>query len=285
MNVVEVAEPLNNSLANSATGWPIKERGVRDTIRKLFSLDDVVALVTGSSGGIGLALARGLAEAGARVVVNGRDTTKVAAAVAAFKNEGLSADAAGFDVTDPQGVERGVAWIEQEIGPIDVLVNNAGVQRRMQLEDFSSETWRELMQTNLDAVFYVGQAVAKRMIPRGKGQIINIASVQSELARTNIAPYTASKGAVKMLTKGMATDWGKHGLRANALAPGYFRTELNKALVEDEKFSAWLSARTPLGRWGNVEELVGAAIFLASDASSFVNGHVLYVDGGITACL
>jgi gluconate 5-dehydrogenase len=141
------------------------------------------------------------------------------------------------------------------------------------------------MRSNLDSMFYVGQAVAKRMIPRGKGQIINIASVQSELARTNIAPYTASKGAVKMLTKGMATDWGKHGLRANAIAPGYFATELNKALVEDKNFSEWLGSRTPMGRWGNVEELVGAAIFLASDASSFVNGHVLYVDGGITACL
>jgi len=170
---------------------------VRDNIRRLFSLDDVVALVTGSSGGIGLALARGLAEAGARVVVNGRDPDRVAAAVAALKDEGLSADAAVFDVTDPQGVERGVASIEQEIGPIHVLVNNAGIQRRAPLEDFPPETWGELMRTNLDAVFYVGQAVAKRMIPRGKGQIINIASVQSELARTNIAPYTASKGAVE----------------------------------------------------------------------------------------
>ena len=258
---------------------------MRDTIRRLFSLDDAVALVTGSSGGIGLALARGLAEAGARVVVNGRDPRKVAAAVASMRSDGLLADAAVFDVTDPEAVESGVASIEHDIGPIRVLINNAGVQRRAPLEDFSPETWRELMRTNLDAVFYVGQAVAKRMIPRGKGQIINIASVQSELARTNIAPYTASKGAVKMLTKGMATDWGKHGLRANALAPGYFRTELNKALVEDEKFSAWLSTRTPLGRWGEVQELVGAAIFLASDASSFVNGHVLYVDGGVTACL
>ena len=209
---------------------------MRDIIRRLFSLDDAVALVTGSSGGIGLSLARGLAEAGARVMVNGRDSGKVAAAVASMKSDGLLADAAVFDVTDPERVERGVASIEHEIGPIHVLVNNAGIQRRSPLEDFSPETWRELMRTNLDAVFYVGQAVARRMIPRGKGQIINIASVQSELARTNIAPYTASKGAVKMLTKGMATDWGKHGLRANALAPGYFRTELNKALVEDEKF-------------------------------------------------
>ena len=156
-------------------------------------------------------------------------------------------------MTDPQGVERGVAAIEQEIGPIDVLVNNAGVQRRTPLEDFPPETWRELMRTNLDAVFYVGQAVARRMIPRGKGQIINIASVQSELARTNIAPYTASKGAVKMLTKGMATDWGKYGLRANALAPGYFRTELNKALVEDEKYAAWpVGRRAGADRRGNL---------------------------------
>jgi gluconate 5-dehydrogenase len=155
---------------------------MRDTIQRLFSLDDVVALVTGSSGGIGLALARGLAEAGARVVVNGRDSGKVAAAVASMKSEGLVADAAVFDVTDPQGVERAVARIEQEIGAIHVLVNNAGIQRRTPLEDFPPETWRELMRTNLDAVFYVGQAVARRMIPRRKGRIINIASVQSELA-------------------------------------------------------------------------------------------------------
>ena len=284
MNVVEVEDRSTVRQESLQRAGPEKERGMRDIIQRLFSLDNAVALVTGSSGGIGLALARGLAEAGARVVVNGRDSGKVAAAVASMKSDGLLADTAVFDVTDPERVERGVASIEHEIGPIHVLVNNAGIQRRSPLEDFSPETWRELMRTNLDAVFYVGQAVARRMILRGKGQIINIASVQSELARTNIAPYTASKGAVKMLTKGMATDWGKHGLRANALAPGYFRTELNKALVE-EKFSTWLSARTPLGRWGDVQELVGAAIFLASDASSFVNGHVLYVDGGVTACL
>ena len=154
-------------------------------------------------------------------------------------------------MTDPERVERGVALVEHEIGPIHVLVNNAGIQRPSPLQDFSPETWQELMRTNLAAVFYVGQAVARRMIPRGKGQIINIASVQSELARTKIAPDTASSGAVKMLTKGMATDWGKHGLRANALAPGYFLTELNKALVEDAKFSARLSTRTPVGRWGD----------------------------------
>ena len=254
-------------------------------VEKLFSLKGAVALVTGSSAGIGRALAQGLGGAGAHVVVNGRDAAKAEAVAAELRAAGHEAHAQAFDVVDPESVVRGVAAIESEVGPFDVLVNNAGIQYRAPLEEFPLAKWRELMSVNLDGVFYVAQAVAKHMIPRGRGRIINVASVQSELARTNIAPYTASKGAVKMLTKGMATDWGKHGMRANALAPGYFRTELNKALVDDEKFSAWLAARTPMGRWGDVEELVGAAIFLASDASSFVNGHVLYVDGGITACL
>ncbi len=254
-------------------------------IDRLFGLSGAVALVTGSSAGIGLALARGLAEAGARVVVNGRTPNTVDLAVEALRAEGAEAAAAIFDVTEPKLVGEAVARIEAEIGPIDILVNNAGIQRRAPLEDFPVETWRELMRANLDSMFFVSKAVARSMIPRKRGRIINIGSVQSELARPNIAPYTASKGGVKMLTKGMATDWGKHGLRVNAIAPGYFKTELNKALVEDEKFSAWLTGRTPMGRWGEVDELVGAAIFLASNASSFVNGHILYVDGGITACL
>jgi gluconate 5-dehydrogenase len=258
---------------------------VTKLIERLFALSGSVALVTGSSAGIGLALARGLAGAGARVVVNGRSPAKVEAVVAELAASGARAHAAPFDVTDHAAVGAAVTLIEAEIGPIDVLVNNAGIQRRGALEHYPEQTWRELMRANVDSVFYVGQAVARGMIARRRGRIINIASVQSELARTNIAPYTASKGAVKMLTKGMATDWGPHGLRVNAIAPGYFATELNKALVEDEKFTAWLTARTPMGRWGDVEELVGAAIFLASDASSFVNGHILYVDGGITACL
>jgi gluconate 5-dehydrogenase len=254
-------------------------------IDRLFSLAGAVALVTGSSGGIGLALARGLAGAGARVVVNGRTRITVDSAVDALRREGGEAAPAIFDVTEPVQVTDAVRRIESDIGPIDVLVNNAGIQRRAPLEDYPEETWRALMRANLDSVFYVSKAVARGMIARKRGRIINIASVQSELARPNIAPYTASKGGVKMLTKGMATDWGKHGLRVNGIAPGYFRTELNKALVEDEKFSAWLTGRTPMGRWGDVDELTGAAIFLASDASSFVNGHILYVDGGVTACI
>jgi gluconate 5-dehydrogenase len=254
-------------------------------VQKLFGLNGAVALVTGSSAGIGLALARGLAGAGAKVVVNGRTRKTVAVAAEGLRVEGMQAFESVFDVTDSAEIGEAIAEIETDVGPIDILVNNAGIQRRGALEDYPEATWRELMRANLDSVFYVSQPVARRMIARKRGSIINIGSVQSELARFNIAPYTASKGGVKMLTKGMATDWGRHGLRANAIAPGYFKTELNKALVEDEKFSAWLAARTPMGRWGDVEELIGAVVFLASDASSFVNGHILYVDGGITACL
>jgi len=258
---------------------------VSELVNRLFGLSGAVALVTGSSAGIGFALARGLAGAGAKVAVNGRTPKTVDAAVADLSAAGAEAYPAAFDVTDRGQAGEAVQQIEAEFGPIDILVNNAGIQRRGPLEDYPEETWHELMRANLDSVFFVSQAVARLMIPRKRGRIINIGSVQCELARPNIAPYTASKGGVKMLTKGMATDWGKHGLRVNAIAPGYFKTELNKALVEDEKFSAWLTGRTPMSRWGDVDELVGAAIFLASDASSFVNGHILHVDGGITACL
>ncbi|MGL4240862.1 MAG: SDR family NAD(P)-dependent oxidoreductase, partial [Beijerinckiaceae bacterium] len=210
----------------------------------MFDVSGQVALVTGSSAGIGLALATGLARAGATVVINGRDAAKVTAVRDGLAGAGLKAFAAPFDVTDPEAASAAVARIEAEAGPISILVNNAGIQRRMPLDEFPVETWRELMTTNLDSVFYVAKAVAQRMIPRKAGAIVNICSVQSELGRPSIAPYTASKGAVKRLTKGMAIDWGKHGIRVNGLGPGYFRTELNKALVADEKFSGWLTSRT-----------------------------------------
>ena len=250
-----------------------------------FKLDGRIALVTGSSAGIGEALARGLAQAGAEVVINGRRREPVDKVVQSLLDAGLKAHAAPFDVTAPNAAAAAVEDIETHVGPIDILVNNAGIQRRESLEAFDEATWRELMSTNLDSVFYVSKPVANRMIPRKRGSIINICSVQSELGRPSIAPYAASKGGLKMLTKGMAIDWGQHGIRVNGLGPGYFATELNAALVADEKFSSWLCDRTPLGRWGNVEELVGAAVFLASDAASFVTGHVLYVDGGVTARL
>ena len=254
-------------------------------LQQLFGLAGQVALVTGSSAGIGRALAAGLAGAGATVIVNGRNRDAVDAAAAAITAAGGKAHGAVFDVTDRAAVVTEVQRIEEHVGPIAILINNAGMQRRGPLEDYPEETWDLLMRTNLDSVFFVGQAVAKKMIPRKRGKIINICSVQSELGRPNIAPYTASKGAVKMLTKGMAIDWGKHGIQVNGLGPGYFKTELNKALVEDPAFSSWLAGRTPSGRWGQVEELVGAAVFLASPSSSFVNGHILYVDGGITSSL
>jgi gluconate 5-dehydrogenase len=252
---------------------------------ELFDLAGRRALVTGSSKGIGFALARGLAGASAEVVLKGRNATALAAAAAALEGEGATVRTASFDVTDHAAVKAAVDAIEADVGPIDILVNNAGMQHRGPLEDFPPEAFATLMQTNVTSVFNVGQAVARHMIARGQGRIVNIASVQSMLARPGIAPYTASKGAVSNLTKGMATDWAKYGLQINALAPGYFETELNAALVADPAFSEWLAKRTPAGRWGKVEELVGACLFLASDAASFVNGHTLYVDGGITASL
>lgn len=251
----------------------------------LFDLAGRRALITGSSQGIGLALAEGLAAAGAAIVLNGRDADRVEAAAQAMRGRGFDVTAAAFDVTDPAAVRAGVDRIEADTGPIDILVNNAGIQRRAPLEDFAVDTWREIVSANLDSVFYVGQAVARHMIARKRGKIINIASLQSEAARYSIAPYTATKGAVKNLTKGMCTDWARHGLQVNAIGPGYFDTPLNKALVEDPKFDAWLRTRTPAGRWGDVKELQGAAIFLASSASDFVNGQTIYVDGGVLATL
>lgn len=250
-----------------------------------FRLDGRIALVTGSSQGIGHALARGLGQAGAVVVVNGRNGEKVGSAVAGLKAEGIQAHAAAFDVTDFKATAQGIAEVEAKVGPIAILVNNAGVQRRGTLDTFDEAMWREIMSTNLDSIFYVSKPVAQRMIARKTGSIINICSVMSELGRSTVAPYTATKGGVKMLTKGMAIDWGKHGIRVNGIGPGYFKTELNAALIADQTFSGWIQGRTPLGRWGDLEELVGAAVFLASDASSFVTGHVLYVDGGMTASL
>jgi gluconate 5-dehydrogenase len=247
---------------------------------KLFDLSGRLALITGSSRGIGRAIAEGYIEAGARVVINGRDAKAVDATVKAL---GANAVAASFDVTSRVVVEAAIGKIESDVGPIDILVNNAGMTKRMAFTDFPEEDWRAILATNLDSVFFVTQSVARRMVPRSRGKIVNICSVMSELGRASIGPYTASKGAVKMLTKTMCAEWAKHGITANGISPGYFGTELNTALMNDEKFSAWVCARTPAGRWGKVEELQGAAIFLASDASSFVNGHILFVDGGMTA--
>ncbi len=249
----------------------------------LFSLAGKIALVTGSGQGIGLALAEGLSDAGAHVVLNGRDKAKLERAQQALAAAGRKASIAPFDVTDHTAVEAGVAMIEAEIGPIDILINNAGMQKRAPITEFPIEGWHDVINTNLHSVFYVTQAVTKRMVPRKRGKIISIGSVMSELGRATIIPYTASKGAVKMMTRGLAAELGKHNIQANAIGPGYFATEINAALIADETFSSWVCNRTPAGRWGETKELAGAAIFLSSAASDYVNGHLLMVDGGLTS--
>ncbi|MBV9197067.1 MAG: SDR family oxidoreductase [Solirubrobacterales bacterium] len=251
----------------------------------LFDLTGRTALVTGSSRGIGFVLARGLGRAGARVVLNGRDAPRLAGAVESLAEERIAAHAACFDVIEEEAVAAAVAEIEADIAPIDILVNNAGMQLRMPLQDFAAEDFRQLLETNLTSAFLVGRAVGSRMLERGAGKIINICSLQSELARPSIAPYSATKGALKMLTRGMCADWAPHGVCVNGIGPGYFVTDLTRPLREDAEFDTWLKRRTPAGRWGELEELVGVAVFLAAPASSFVNGQIIYVDGGISAVI
>jgi gluconate 5-dehydrogenase len=250
-----------------------------------FSLENKTALVTGSSKGIGKALARALAQAGAAVVLNGRDMVQLTRTQEEFKREGLTAHISSFDVTDEKAVTEAVDHIESDIGAIDILVNNSGIQIRNPLENYTSADWDKLMATNLSSVFYVSRATVQHMIKRKAGKIINIVSVNAEHARYSIAPYSASKGAIKMLTKGMCVDWARYNIQINGLGPGYFETEMTAPLVADPEFTGWVQKRVPTGRWGKVEELGGAAVFLASSASNFVNGHTLYVDGGITATL
>ncbi|WJM14491.1 SDR family oxidoreductase [Microbacterium arborescens] len=250
----------------------------------LFDVTGRVALVTGSSRGLGRSLALALAREGARVVVHGRD----AEAVERTRREAAEAGSpapvsAVFDVTDAAAVEAGVAAIVAEVGVPDILVNNAGIQRRAPFAEFAVSDWDEIVAANLSGVFYVARFVAPGMVERGSGKIVNIASVQSALARQTIAPYSATKGAVAQLTKGMAADLARHNVQVNALSPGYFATEMNRALVDDADFSAWLTQRTPAQRWGDFSELDGALLFLCSNASSFVSGQNIFVDGGMTA--
>jgi len=252
----------------------------------VFDITGRTALVTGSSRGIGRALATGLVEAGCTVVLNGRDAHRLEAARAELaERTGGVVHAAGFDVTDPAAVTDGVARIEREIGAIEILVNNTGAQHRAPFLEFPDEDWYRLLDTNVTSAFLVGREVARRMVPRGSGKIVNVASLQSEVVRPGIAPYAATKGALKMLTKGMCADLAPSGIQVNAIGPGYFETELTAALVADPEFSAWVRGRTPAGRWGRVEDLVGALLFLCSPASDFVNGQILYVDGGMLAVL
>ena len=251
----------------------------------LFDLTGKVALVTGSSTGLGRAIARGLGEAGATVVINGRNEQRLSECLQDFRAAGLKTHAVAFDVISEPAVEEAVSRIEAEVGAIDILVNNAGIQRRAPLTEMPAATWEEVIRNNLTSVFLVGRTVARGMIQRGGGKIINIASLTSEVARKTIGPYTASKGGVKQLTRSMCVEWAAHNIQVNAIGPGYFATELNKDLMADPAFDAWVRARTPAGRWAQPDELIGAAVFLASRASDFVNGQVIYVDGGTLASL
>lgn len=251
----------------------------------LFDLTGRTALITGSSQGLGFAIARGLAHAGAAIVLNGRDEKKLAAAADVLRVEEAQVWTAAFDVTDGAASAAAVAKIESEFRPIDILVNNAGIQRRAPLAEMTEAQWREVIDTNLTSVFLVARAVAPRMIARGAGKIINICSVMSEVSRPTIGNYAAAKGGLKMLTRAMAVEWAKHGIQANGIAPGYFVTELNQALVANADFNKWICGRTPAGRWGKPEELAGPAVFLASRASDFVNGQILAIDGGLLAAL
>jgi gluconate 5-dehydrogenase len=256
-----------------------------DYLSALFSLEGKRAFITGASRGLGLAFAEAFASAGARVILGGRRQQELQLAGDNLRAAGHTVSQVIIDVTDTASVNEAIKTAESDIGSIDILVNNAGIQRRAPLESFTDADWDELMATNLDGVFKVSRAAVKGMIERRQGVIINVSSVQSVLARSSIAPYAASKGAITMLTKSMAGEWGQHNVRVNAIAPGYFKTELNSALVADQKFSEWLVGRTPMRRWGEVHELAGAALFLASEAASFVTGQTFFVDGGITSVL
>lgn len=251
----------------------------------LFDLTGRTALITGSGQGLGLALARGLAQAGASVVLNGRTESKLVAAAEVLRAEGARVALALFDVTDGAAAERAVAGVEADFGPINILINNAGIHQRAPLAEMTEAQWRAVIDTNLTSAFLVARAIAPRMIARGAGKIINIASITSEVSRPTIGNYAAAKGGLKMLTRAMAVEWAKHGIQSNAIAPGYFLTDLNTALLANVEFNAWVCKRTPAGRWGRPEELAGAAVFLASRASDFVNGQMLVVDGGLLAAL
>jgi gluconate 5-dehydrogenase len=253
---------------------------------ELFSLAGRTALVTGSSRGLGNAIATGFAEAGAALVLNGSDRDRLATAASALRDKGYNVTEAAFDVTNESAVASAFTTLDDAGIAIDILVNNAGIQLRKPLVELSVAEWQRVIDTNLTSAFVVGREAARRMIKRGKGgKVINIGSLTSEVARATVAPYTAAKGGIKLLTRAMAAEWAEHDIQANAIGPGYMMTEMNKALIDNPTFDAWVKGRTPAKRWGRPEELVGAAVFLASAASGYVNGQIIYVDGGMLAVL
>ena len=247
-----------------------------------FDLSGRTALVTGAGGGLGFAIAQGLADAGARVVLNGRNRQKLDSAAETLTRSGATVSTSAFDVTDPRAVEAGIAAIESEGAPLDIVVNNAAVNRRQALSDFSDGEWRDLLAANLDGPFYVARAVIPGMKARRRGKIVNICSLASEIGRPNIVPYATSKGGLQMLTRALAVELAPHNVQVNGIAPGFFKTDMNAPLIADAEFSAWVARRTPAGRWGEPPEIAGAAVFLASSAADYVTGHILFVDGGFS---
>lgn len=251
----------------------------------LFGLKGRSALVTGSSRGLGLAIATGLAEAGASLILNGVNSDRLQESVAALQAKGFSVTGAAFDVTDEAAVVAAFESFDSDGVEIDILVNNAGIQYRRPIVELDSANWHRVIDTNLTSAFLVSREAAKRMLPRKRGKVINIGSLMSGLGRATVAPYTAAKGGIKTLTQAMAAEWAEHGIQANAIGPGYMLTDMNQALIDNPEFDSWVKGRTPSRRWGKPEELVGAAVFLSSDASAYVNGQIIYVDGGMSAVI
>jgi gluconate 5-dehydrogenase len=253
---------------------------------KLFDLSGRTALVTGSSRGLGNAIATGLAEAGAKIVLNGVDADRLGAAAAALRKQGHAVETCAFDVANEAAVVSAFERLDAAGIEVDILFNNAGIQVRKPLVDFTLAEWTKVIDTNLTSAFLVGREAARRMIARGRGgKLINIGSLTSEVARATVGPYTAAKGGIKLLTRAMAAEWAEHGIQANCIGPGYMVTEMNKALIENVQFDTWVKGRTPAKRWGLPEELVGTAVYLSSAASNYVNGQIIYVDGGMLAVL
>ncbi len=244
-----------------------------------------LALVTGSSRGIGFALAQALAQSGVRVLLNGREPAALDAAVATLRSTGLDVHPLPFDVTDEAGIDAAFTALSRDHGPLDILVNNTGVHRRAPLADMPLADWHAVLETNLTSAFLVGRAAARLMIPRSRGKIVNICSLMSDLARPTTGNYAAAKGGLKMLTRAMCAEWAPHNIQINGLAPGYILTDLTRPLADDPTFNAWITGRTPARRWGTPADLAGACLFLTSPAADFVNGQILTIDGGLSAVI
>ena len=251
----------------------------------LFDLTGKTALITGSSRGLGRAFAEGLAAAGARVILNGVNTERLEQAAEEMSEKGFDVITAAFDVTDEAAVVATFNGFDEAGVNVDILINNAGIQFRKPMLELETADWQRVIDANLTAAFVIGREAARRMTKRGHGKIINIGSLTSELARATIAPYTVSKGGIKMLTKMMAAEWGEKGIQANAIGPGYMLTDMNEALINNPDFDGWVKARTPMRRWGKPEELAGTAIYLSSEASNYVSGQIIYADGGMISVL